>query len=102
MHIADQDILDWQNSSMNQVVHHTWEVGRPQCGNILEKHQLLFLRDNLGLQWADIARCLGISERTLKRRYELGWLSQDSYTNLSDERLDDHVRAVFQTTPQIG
>ena len=102
LHISDQDTLDWQNSSMNQAVQHTGEVGRPRYGNVLEEHQLCFLRNNLGLRWADIARYLGISERTLRRRYELGWLSQDNYTNLSDECLDDHVRAVFQTTPRIG
>jgi hypothetical protein len=46
---------------------------------------------------------LGVSESTLRRRrYELGWLSQGNYAIISDERLDEHVRAVLQTTPRIG
>ncbi len=103
LHLSDQDAPDHQNTNINRLVQHTGEVGRPRCGNTLEEHQLRFLRDDLGLRWADIARCLGVSESTLRRRrYELGWLPQRNYANLSDECLDDHVRAVLQTTPRIG
>ena len=104
LRVSDQDALDQQNVQINHLVRHTGEVGRPRCGSALEEHQLRFFRDNLGLRWADIARCLGVSERTLRRRrYELGLLSMEgNYANLSDERLDDHVRDVLQTTPRIG
>jgi hypothetical protein len=92
---------------VNHLGRHTGEVGRPRFGSALEEHQLRFFRDNLGLRWPDIARCLGVSERTLRRRStnlnELGLLStQGNYANLSDERFDDHVRDVLQTTPRIG
>lgn len=104
LHISDQEQhVQGEQHSHNLLVHHTGEVGRPRCRNTLGEQQLRFLRDNLGLRWADIARCLGISERTLRRwRYEFGLISSDNYTNLSSECLDDHVRDVLQTTPRIG
>ena len=105
LHISDQDVRNSQNAQLNHLVQHTGEVGRPRpCVNALEERQLRFFQDSLGLRWADTAQCLGVSERTLRRRrYELGLLlMQGNYANLSDEHLDDHVRDVLQATPRIG
>jgi AraC-like DNA-binding protein len=102
---AEQGRDEEQPTNHCLFVCHTGEVGRPRYLTVLniEQEQLSFLRNDLGLRWADIARCLGISERTLRRRrYELGLISSGDFTNISDQSLDEHVRDVLQTTPRVG
>ena len=83
-------------------VEHSGEVGRPRCRNTVGEQQLRYLRDNLGLRWADIARCLSVSERTLRRwRYQFGLMTSD-YTNLTNGQIDEHVRDILQSTPRVG
>jgi hypothetical protein len=84
-------------------VHHSDEVGRPCCRYSVTESQLRFLHDDLGLRWVDIASCLAVSERTLRRwRYQFGMMTNRNFTNLSNERLDEHVRDILNTTPSVG
>lgn len=51
----------------------------------------------------DIARCLGVSERTLRRwRYQFGLMTNRNFTNLANQRLDEHVRDILKSTPSVG
>jgi hypothetical protein len=87
----------------NGLVQHTGEAGRPRLRNTLNEQQLRYLRDNLGLRWVDIARCLRVSVRTLRRwRYQFALFTTGNHSNLSDQDLDDRVRAVLQHTPCVG
>ena len=84
-------------------VQHSGEVGRPRCHYSVNESQLRFLHDDLGLRWVDIARCLALSERTLRRwRYQFGMITNRNFTDLSNERLDEHVRDILLTTPNVG
>ena len=57
----------------------------------------------LGFSWTDIARMLGVSSRTLRRRHhESGTFSDVSYANITNDELDNIVRGVLQVTPQAG
>lgn len=86
----------------SRLVEYTGEVGRPRFAST-DELQLRYLRDNIGLRWVDIARCLGISERTLRRwRHQFGLFTTGNHANLSDQELDDRVRTVLQRTPGIG
>ena len=84
-------------------LQYTGEVGRPSFRNVISESQVRFLHDNLGLCWVDIARCLGVSERTLRRwRYQFGLKLNRNFTNMSNEQLDGHVRVKLQNTPNVG
>ena len=78
-------------------------VGRPQVGitqQLLEK-----LYDNFGFSWAQIARNIGISERTIRRRRNSFGMSSNSqafYSSICDNDLDQIVRGILHTTPRIG
>ncbi|CAB4045904.1 Hypothetical predicted protein, partial [Paramuricea clavata] len=65
LRVSDQDALDQQKRPNESPCSTYWRGGRPRCGSALEEHQLRFFRDNLGLRWADIARCLGASDENL-------------------------------------
>ena len=54
--------------------------------------------------WSEIARTLGISERTLRRRrHELGISVEGRvFSNLSENELDDYVRQILTVTPSAG
>ena len=99
-----EEPLDMNGLYQNRAtVQHTGEVGRPCLRSAVSDSQLRFLNQDLGLRWVDISRCLGVSERTLRRwRYQFGLLTNTSFTNITDERLDQHVRNILQSTPRVG
>ena len=79
------------------------EVGRPRLA--LAREQLETLHGEAGFQWADVARILNISERTIcRRRLEFGLpVGRDvEFSDMSDEELDSHVRHILRTTPRSG
>ena len=76
------------------------EKGRPRLE--VMKEQLEFLR-NKHFRWVSIAKLLGISERTLRRRREEFGLRVDSrFTEISEEHLTIVIQAVRSVTPNIG
>ena len=77
-------------------------VGRPRLDvsdDILEG-----LHNRAGFTWAHIARNLGLSERTLRRRRQSSGLqnSETCYSNIDDRSLDQLVRNILDITPRIG
>jgi hypothetical protein len=57
----------------------------------------------LGFLWVDIARMLGVSPRTLRRRrHESCTFDEFGYSDITDAELDNTVRGVLQITPQAG
>ena len=99
----EQLALDVLHPINGAPLQYTGEVGRPGFRNVISESQLRFLHDNLGLRWVDIARCLGVSERTLRRwRYQFGLTLNRNFTNMSNEQLDGHVRVILQNTPNVG
>ena len=71
--------------------------GRPKY--LITAEQIDLLRST-GMQWTAIARCLGVSARTLSRRraeYNI-----PDYTELTEEELDWNVRHILQLTPFSG
>ena len=99
-----EEPLDFNGLQQNRaIVQHTGEVGRPCLRSAVGESHLRFLNQDLGLRWVDIARCLGISERTLRRwRYQFGLLPNTSFTNITNEQLDQHVTNILQSTPCVG
>ena len=84
-------------------LEYSGEVGRPNFRRAVTESQLRFLHEDLGLRWVDIARCLGVSERTLRRwRCNLGFSLSRNFTSLTNDELDVHVRDVLQNTPSVG
>jgi len=72
--------------------------GRPAYD--ISKEQIETLRE-IGMNWKGIASCLGVSERTLyRRRMEFGL--SDSYTEITDEDLDDVIKNTLELTPYSG
>ena len=50
----------------------------------------------------DIERFLAASERTLKRwRYQFAMMTNQNFTNLSNEHLDKHTRDILYITPSV-
>lgn len=76
--------------------------GRPK--HHVSCDQLQALNVDAGFSWSEIARTLGISERTLRRRrHELGMSVEGRvFSNLSDNELDDYVRQILTVTPGAG
>ncbi|XP_028393179.1 uncharacterized protein LOC114517591 [Dendronephthya gigantea] len=75
--------------------------GRPAV--VVKCEQILFLRE-LHFSWAKIASLLGVSVSTLNRkRNELNIPDEDdSWTTISDERLEREVEEIRSLTPNIG
>ena len=72
----------------------TGRAGRPPFS--ISQSQIEVLVE-LGYSYAQIARMLGISDRTLLRRREMfGLPIGQSYSNIIDEELDVIVRTVYQ------
>ena len=57
-----------------------------------------------GFSWSEIARTLGISDKTLhRRRHKLGMRVEGrEYSNLSDHDLDNSIRNIVATAPGAG
>jgi hypothetical protein len=57
-----------------------------------------------GFSWSEIARTLGISDKTLRRRrHKLGMRVEGrEYSNLSDHDLDNSICNIVATTPGAG
>ena len=75
------------------------EKGRPRLE--VMKDQLEYLRSK-HFRWASIAKLLGISERTLRRRREEFGLEEDGFTEISEVNLTSVVQTVKSVTPNIG
>ena len=74
-------------------------VGRPRI-NIC-KEELLALRQ-LNYSWTKIARMLGVCRSTLYRRLEEFGINTDSYSNISSSDLDEIVKDIKASQPNIG
>ena len=66
----------------------------------ITKEQIKQLKDT-GMNWKSIARFLGISYRTLLRRREEYGIEQ-SFSDISDDSLDEEVRRILSLTPYSG
>lgn len=75
------------------------EKGRPRFE--IMRDQLEFLRSK-HFRWASIAKLLGISERTLRRRRQEFGLETDGFTEISENNLTAVVQSVKSLTPNIG
>ena len=78
-------------------------VGRPRIH--ITEDQLTTLHNDAGFRWADVARTLGVSERTLRRRRHQFGLAVGrgiDFTDISDNDLDRHVHEILRTTPSSG
>ena len=77
-------------------------VGRPTLD--VSQQFLEILHFQVGFSWSQIARNLGISESTLRRRRRSFQIpnSQQSFSNISDNALDQIVREILHVTPRIG
>lgn len=76
------------------------EMGRPQYVVCPQQLQSLI---EMSLPVSCIAKVLGVSERTVKRRMHNNRLSiMQFYSNLTDEQLDSLVRSVKARTPHGG
>lgn len=72
--------------------------GRPAYD--ITKGQIEQLRDT-GMNWNSIASFLGVSERTLhRRRVEYG--IEASFTDITDNELDNQIRDILRLTPYSG
>ena len=76
--------------------------GRPK--HHVSRDQFQALNEDVGFSWSEIARTLGISERTLRRRHhELGMSVEGRvFSNLSDNESDDYVRQILTVTLGAG
>ena len=77
-------------------------VGRPTLD--VSQELLETLHFQVGFSWSQIARYLGISESTLRRRRRSFQIpsSQQSFSNISDNALHQIVREILHVTPRIG
>ena len=72
--------------------------GRPRYA--ITREHIETLR-NTGIQWTAIARCLGVSSKTLyRRRLEYGL--QDSFSDITNEELEWNIRDILKLTPFSG
>lgn len=75
-------------------------VGRPRFD--IAQDQLEYLLD-LRFTCADIARLLGVSLRTIRRRLdEFGIAVRDRYSTMSDTELDEEVEEIKRNYPNAG
>ena len=73
--------------------------GRPSI--ILSPSQILFLREK-HFRWIDIAKLLGISSRTLRRKVVEMGIDDSNFSAISDDELKNVMRSIQETTPNIG
>ena len=75
--------------------------GRPSL--VILKEQIEGLR-SLGFSWAAMARMLGVSEKTLKRRREAFDISSEleRFSDISDDEIDHFVKTALDISPQSG
>ena len=77
--------------------------GRPRF--CISQEQLEALHDrSCGMRWSDIARTLGVSERTVRRRrHQFGMpVEGREFSDISDQQLDDFIARILQATPAVG
>jgi len=75
-------------------------MGRPRL--IIGRTQIRMLRDE-GFRWADVARILGVSPITLRRRRtEFAMPVGDNFDDIPDNILDNLVSGILHVTPQAG
>ena len=72
--------------------------GRPR--KLLNREDLEYLRNDVGLSWEKSAALLGISAKTLQRRAK-EWNIQ-KYSHISDAQLDEIVSDILQNFPSSG
>ena len=75
---------------------HLGNVGRPRYK--ITQEQIELLHDALGFRWADIARMLGVSSRTLIRRrqdFSMPVGHQQNFSTLSDDGLDRVISEIY-------
>ncbi len=78
-------------------------VGRPRYD--ISEDILQALHVGAGFRWADIARNLGVSERTLMRRrreYQMSVTDHGNFSAITDQELDQLIREILHVTPNIG
>lgn len=91
---------DSSNMSRCQVPVMQAEMGRPKY--VVSPQQLQSLVE-MSLPVSCIAKHLGVSVRTVKRRmHEYGLSIMQCYSNLTDEQLDNLLRSVKARTPHVG
>ena len=99
----DAEITNIEDDSALFTIETPGNTGRPWYE--ITREEIHGLREALGFRWADIARMLGMSTRTLSRQrqefcMQLG--HQNNFSSLSDEELDSRIRNILLTTPQSG
>ena len=98
-HIRDKIAASFQVSAEFRSVpsRERSSLGRPKYNITAEQIDVL---RSTGMQWAAIAKCLGVSARTLsRRRIEFGILD---YSEVNEEELDWNVRDILRLTPFSG
>uniref|UniRef100_A0A8C2WY87 Integrase core domain-containing protein n=1 Tax=Cyclopterus lumpus TaxID=8103 RepID=A0A8C2WY87_CYCLU len=94
------NIEDNSDLNPNQVAVMQGVMGRPKY--VVSPQQLQSLIE-MYLPATCIAKLLGISERTVRRRmHDNGLYIMQSYSNLTDKQLDNLVRSVKARTPHVG
>ena len=73
--------------------------GRPQYD--ISKEQLEYFIE-FGFKAPQIAVMLGVSEATVRRRYRVFQISSKSYTDISDEELDNKIMSIKEDFHQSG
>ena len=96
----EDDENDCQSSVLDR--EQSDSPGRPRFA--IHREQLDALYRDCGFRWTDIARIMGVSDRTLRRRrHEFGMrVTGREFSNVSDTELDNIVRQVREVTPSAG
>lgn len=97
--------VQWEiNPSMSPIVEHEMEIG-PGPGHpkiVIEVEKLKSLLDT-HLPLSCIAKCLGVSRRTLYHRMqEFGLSVRGSYSTVTDEELDNIISGIKAQMPNAG
>ena len=75
--------------------------GRPRL--VIPQEQLEGLR-SLGFSWTNIAKMLGVSERTIRRRRETFDMPStgQAFSQIDDDEIDRKIQGILQTSPDSG
>ena len=75
--------------------------GRPKL--VIPQEQLEGLR-SLGFSWTGIAKMLGVSERTIRRRREAFGIptTGQAFSQIDDNEIDRKIQSILQTLPNSG